>query len=85
MVIRIEDIGERPVADMGGLRRGMGGVARGGDDDPGGAAEKAEDLGDGIAEAVEEDDILGGDLHLAPAVGLGAMNSRVASTPLVGE
>jgi len=54
MVIRIEDIGERPVADMGGLRRGMGGVARGGDDDPGGAAEKAEDLGDGIAEALKK-------------------------------
>ncbi len=47
--------------DVPGLTEGVGSVGGGRHNDPGLRVEAAVDLGDGIAEAVEENDVVRGD------------------------
>ncbi len=70
VVVRIEAVGDRLLAGVGALGRRVRRVGRRRTDHPRLAAQKAVDLLDGIAEAVEEDDVLSADLGLAAAVGL---------------
>ena len=70
-VVRIEDVGDRLDTGVGRLGGTVGGVAGRGHDHPGGGLEEAVDLGDGVAQAVEKDDVVRVDLHPAPRVGAG--------------
>ena len=69
VVGRVEAIADRPLPGVGGFTGGMGGIGRRGADDAGFAAQQAVDFLDGVAQAVEEDDVVRRDLRLAAAVG----------------
>ncbi len=69
VVVGVEAIGDGPLSGMGRFGRGVGRIGRRGADDPRFAPQKSIDLLNGVSQAIEEDDIVGGDLGLAPAVG----------------
>ena len=70
VVVRVQLVGQVLVAAVGGLGRGVRAVGGRGADDAGLAAQEAVHLGHGVADAVEEDDVVGRDLRAAAAVDL---------------
>ena len=77
-VVRVQLVRQVLVAAVGRLGRGVRAVGGRGADDAGLAAQEAVDLGHGVADAVEEDDVVGRDLHAAALVDLARPGTRAS-------
>ncbi len=70
VIVGVKSVSNRPIAGMGRLSGGMGGITGGGNHHPGSPAQQAVNLADRITQAVKKKNIIRTDLHPAQAIDL---------------